>query len=148
MEESKEQGNKYEDEQQREGNQHEEKKNWLEWTVFGISLLLVLAILGYLGYQTYTRKPSTPDLIVQSWPDPTNNSPNRYHIQLKNKGGTTAETVIIELALMKGGKEVEKAQLQIDFAPQESKREGWVGFRSNPGEADTLISRVVSYKKP
>lgn len=148
MEEKEEQENNNEGKQQQQGDQHEEKKNWLEWTVFSISLVLVLAILGYLGYQTYTKKPSTADLYVQSWPEPTKSSPNRYHVLLENKGGSTAETVLIELALMKDGQEVEKAQLEIAFAPQESKREGWVGFRNNPGEADTLIARVVSYKKP
>lgn len=123
-------------------------KNWLEWTVFAISLVLLLAIFAYLGYQTYTQKPSTPDLLVQSRPDPSNHAPNRYHILLENKGGTTAEEVLIELALIKAGEEVEKAQLHIPFAPQESTREGWVGFSSNPSKADTVITRVVSYKKP
>ncbi|MBC5992005.1 hypothetical protein H8S84_04050 [Pontibacter sp. SD6] len=141
-------GNNKKGSQQNGSDERDNKKNWLEWVVFGISLLLVLSILGYLGYQTYTHKPSTADLYVQSWPDPSQNSPNRYHVLLENKGGATAETVIIELALMKGDQEVETAQLEIAFAPQESKREGWVGFRNDPGKADTLIARVVSYKKP
>ncbi|MDX5438294.1 MAG: hypothetical protein LPK03_13910 [Pontibacter sp.] len=125
-----------------------DKKNWLEWTVFAISLLLLLTVFAYLGYQTYMQKPGTPDLLVQSTPDPSKHAPNRYHILLENKGGATAEEVLIELTLMKAGEEVEKAQLQIPFAPQESTREGWVGFSSNPSKADTVITRVVSYKKP
>ncbi|MFD2512457.1 hypothetical protein ACFSRY_01150 [Pontibacter locisalis] len=138
--------NKQED--QLEEGEHKEKKNWLEWTIFGIGLILLLAILGYLGYQTYTHEPTSPDLHVQSWPDPSTGSPNRYHVLVRNKGGATAEEVLIELALMKNGKELEKAQLQIPFAPQESKREGWVAFTNNPGKADTVLTRVVSYKKP
>ncbi|MCX2740855.1 hypothetical protein [Pontibacter anaerobius] len=129
-------------------NRHEEKKNWLEWSVFALSIVLVLGILVYLAYQAFTHKASTPDLYVQVWSDPSANAPNRYHILLENKGGATAEEVTIELVLVQGGKEVEKAQLQIPFAPQESKREGWVNFTNNPIKADTIVSRVVSYKKP
>ncbi|MDX5483181.1 MAG: hypothetical protein LPK07_15990 [Hymenobacteraceae bacterium] len=125
-----------------------DEKNWLEWTVFGISLLLVLSIIGYLAYQTYTRKPSTPDLLVQVRPDPSDHAPTRYHVLLQNKGGATAEEVLVELVLMKGGEEVESAELQLPFVPQESKREGWVSFKNDPNQADTITTRVVSYKKP
>ncbi|ARS37714.1 hypothetical protein [Pontibacter actiniarum] len=125
-----------------------DKKNWLEWAVFGISLTLVLAILAYLGYMTYVHKPTPPDLVVEVKPDPSAHSPHRYHVLLLNKGGATAEEVLVEVALMQGGKEVEKGQLQIPFAPQDSKKEGWVAFSSKPSQADSVLTRVVSYKKP
>lgn len=128
--------------------QNIDRKNWLEWAVFSISLVLVLSVLGYLGYQAYTKKPSTPDLYVESWPDPSAHAPYRYRVLLRNSGGTTAEEVLLELALVKGNETLEKAELHIAFAPQESKREGWVIFSSDPKNADTLVARVVSYKKP
>lgn len=145
---SEQQEYKENDQQLEEDNQHEEKKNWLEWSVFALSIVLVLGVLGYLVYQAYNHKASTPDLYVQIWSEPSANAPNRYHILLENKGGTTAEEVTVELVLMKDGEEMEKAQLQIPFAPQESKREGWVNFTKDPAKADTVSSRVVSYKKP
>lgn len=116
--------------------------------MFALSLVLVLAILAYLGYQTYTHEASTPDLQVVSWYDPSEHAPNRYHVLLENKGGETAEEVLVELVLMKGGAEVETAELQIPFAPRESKREGWVAFKNKPEHADTVMVSVVSYKRP
>ena len=128
--------------------QDKEKKNWLEWTVFSFSLLLVLSILAYLGYQVYTQKPTDPEIYVEGNPDPTDHTPNRYHVTIRNKGGTTAEEVKVEIVLHKGGTELDKAELEIPFAPRESKREGWVVFSENVSEADSIAARVVSYKKP
>lgn len=129
-------------------DKHKDEKNWLEWLVFSVCLTLVLAILGYLVYKTYTHQPTPPDLVIHSKFDPAPNAPNRYHVQLDNKGGTTAEEVIVELSLIKDGEQLEHAQLEIPFAPQASQREGWVGFRSAPAASDSVVTRVVSYKKP
>jgi uncharacterized protein (TIGR02588 family) len=126
----------------------DDDKNALEWSVFGISLLLVLGIVAYLGYQTYTDKPSTPDLVVEYFPDPSEHAPQRYRVVVHNRGGETAEQVQIELSIEKGGEETDHAELNIAFAPKASKREGWVNFKEDPTQADTLIARVVSYKRP
>lgn len=133
---------------QTESTAYQTEKNWLEWTVFGISLLLVLAIIGYLGYKNYTQKPTTPDLYVQTWLEPAKYAHNRYHVVLHNKGGATAEEVLIEFTLIKAGAKPETSELQIPFAPQQSKREGWVGFSGQAEPTDSLQVRVVSYKKP
>lgn len=136
--------NQNEQENQQQGDQ----KSWLEWAVFGLSLLLVLTILGYLGYKAYTQQPSTPDLYVEYRHDPSPHSPYRYHVAVHNKGGETAEAVQIELVLQQAGQEVEKAEMQIDFSPQKSIREGWVSFSKDPAKADSVVARVVSYKRP
>lgn len=126
----------------------EDKKSWLEWVVFAISLLLVAGILAYWGYQTYTDVPSSPDIYVEKKADPSPYNPHRYHVVIHNKGGETAETVIVEVALQQDGKDLEKAELEVAFAPKESKREGWVNFNADPASADSVVTRVVSYKKP
>lgn len=116
--------------------------------MFGISLLLVLSILAYLSYQAYTDKPSSPDLVVEYFPDASPNAPYRYRVVVHNRGGETAEEVQIELAVEIEGEQVESADLSIDFAPKASKREGWVNFKADPQQADTLVAWVVSYKRP
>ncbi|PKV62845.1 hypothetical protein [Pontibacter ramchanderi] len=126
----------------------DDDKNALEWTVFAISLVLVLAILAYLGYMAYTSKPSTPDLTVEYFHDPAPHAPQRYRVVVENKGGETAEEVQVELTLQRDGEEVEQAELSIAFSPKESKREGWVIFRENIRQTDSLAARVVSYKRP
>lgn len=126
----------------------DDDKNALEWTVFGVSLVLVLSILAYLSYQAYMDEPSTPDLVVDYYHDPTASAPQRYRVVVYNKGGETAEEVQVELTIEREEKELESAQLNIAFAPKKSKREGWVNFKKEPTQADTLVARVVSYKRP
>ena len=125
-----------------------DQKNLLEWAVFWLGLLLVLAIFAYLGYQAYHQKPSTPELVVEFWPEPTAAQPYRYHVVVRNSGGETAETVLVELKLQQGGEEVETAELEFMFVPQESKREGWVNFSEKPATKSAVSARVASYQKP
>lgn len=127
---------------------YQDVKNPFEWGVFVLGLILLLSILGYLGYKTFTYKATDPKMYLEYYHDPTEYEPHRFHIVIHNQGGETAEAVTVELALEKAGKELETADLQIPFCPKESSREGWVAFATNPAEADTIVARVVSYKKP
>lgn len=128
-------------------NKHDEK-NWLEWLVFGISLVMLLAIFGYLGYQVKTYDATDPEVLVEASYDPSEMIPNRYQVTVTNKGGITAEEVITEFTLYSGGKEKETSELQIAFSPKDSKREGWVTFSGEPTTSDSVAARVKSYKKP
>ena len=132
----------------KQNNNGTDQKNWLEWLVFGLSLLLLLSILGYLVYQTMVHKPGEPDIYAEAKADPSRLSPNRFKVSVYNQGGATAEEVLVEFILYKTGEELEKSELLIAFSPKQSKREGWVTFTNNPQVADSVIARVVSYKKP
>ena len=125
-----------------------DKKNVLEWVVFTLSVFIVVGVLAYLGYKTYTHQTSPPDIQVQYSPNPTSEAPYRYHVIIQNTGGETAEEVIIELMLKENGEVVERSQVQLSFLPTLSKHESWVNFTKNPALADTVISRVISFKKP
>ncbi|MFT2011251.1 hypothetical protein ACMA1I_21450 [Pontibacter sp. 13R65] len=127
----------------------DDDKNVLEWGVFGFSLLLISAVVIYLGYKAYMAEDNPkPELEVFYQHDPSEKEPYRYHITVENKGKETAEEVTIQVWTETGGKEVESAELQLPFAPKESMREGWVLFKDNPANADTIYVRVKSYKKP
>ncbi|GHA55114.1 hypothetical protein [Pontibacter akesuensis] len=136
------------DENEKKNKDIKDQKNWLEWVVFGVSLVLVLSIVTYLGYQAYIHKPVTPKLTAEKFHDPSDNAPNRYRIVLHNKGGETAEEVKVEVRLLRNGEVLEESELGFPFAPQESQREGWVNFRSNTEPQDSVLVHVVSYKKP
>jgi uncharacterized protein (TIGR02588 family) len=127
---------------------YKDKKNVLEWTVFGVGLFLTLSILGHLVNKSITFQAGSPQLFVQYFQEPGHYEPNRYHVILHNKGTETAESIIIEIKLRRNGQELENVELEIDFCPRESVREGWVSFTVPPQPADTLLARVASYKKP
>ncbi|MPR35875.1 hypothetical protein [Salmonirosea aquatica] len=127
---------------------YQNKKNWFEWTVFGVGLGLVMSILGYLVFKTATYTAGPPALFVEYFPEPGKYEPNRYHVILHNKGNETAESVTVELSLQKYGQEPETAELAFDYCPKESTREGWISFSTRPTPTDTVRTRVVSYDRP
>ena len=122
-------------------------KNVLEIIVFIISSLFVSAVVVYLIIMTVNHKTSPPDFSVEFAAEPLNNK-NIYHVWLQNNGGETAENVKIELELFRNGESLEKSELEMQFSPQKSKREGWVTFSGDPSPSDSVTARVLSYKKP
>lgn len=127
---------------------HKDRKNGLEWGVFGLGLTLVLTILGYLIYKTATYTPGSPHLMVQYTADPGPHEPNRFHVVVRNQGNETAESITVAFGLFRKGVEVDKAELAIDFCPKESQREGWIAFNTRVAPTDTIRGWVVSYEKP
>lgn len=126
----------------------EDQKNPLEWTVFGVSLVVLLTLFTYLVYQVYQQEATPPELVIEYQPEPSAHAPFRYHVVVHNQGGSTAEGVQLAFDLMKDTVVVETAALQIQFAPQSSQREGWVIFSRDPATADSIVSRVLGYNKP
>ena len=133
---------------EKKSSEEEFQKNKLEWSVFAVSSLLLLGLIAYLCYETFTHKPSPPDLEVSYSKDSSKHNPFAYKIYLKNNGEETAEDVMIEASVLKADSVLEKSELQIAFSPKRSKREGWINFSINPAEADSINVKVMSYKKP
>ena len=129
-------------------SQNNSEKNILEQFVFVISSLLVLSVIVYLTILSVNYKLLPPDLSVKFKEEPTVNNKNIYHIWLYNNGGETAENVKIELELFRNNKSVEKSELDIQFSPKKSIREGWITFSGSPTASDSVVARVLSYKKP
>jgi uncharacterized protein (TIGR02588 family) len=124
------------------------EKNWLEWIVFAISLILVLFTLGYIVYDGATLGETPPNIELQlSQPQPQG---DRFIVPVtaSNRGDETAETVQIEVTLNSGGKETETAQFEIAFLPRHSTRKGWVTFQTDPRTVEQIQARVLGFEKP
>ena len=122
------------------------KKNWVEWTVFGFSALLIAAVIGFLLYESATIGDAPPDIQVQIGSPEPRTGYFAVPIEVMNKGDHTAEGVHIEVVLRTGGKE-ETGDFEIQFLPRRGSREAWVTFKSDPS-AGTLEARVLGYEKP
>lgn len=124
-----------------------EEKNWLEWSVFGISIILIAALLGSLIYLSVTHKQTKPNLRVALKYDEKQEDKHIHHIVLRNEGGMTAEEIKIQVIAWQNGKEVEKADITFPFSPKFSTREGWVSFRQSPADLDSVSAKVLGYLK-
>lgn len=122
-------------------------KNWLEWIVFGASLLLVAGTLGYLIYTAATLGDTPPrveattgtiELAAQSFLVP---------VTVTNQGDQPAAGVHVAVILERDGAEVERSEFDIPFLPRHSRREGWVTFATDPRTAQ-IRPRILGYEKP
>lgn len=123
------------------------EKNPLEWAVFAVSLAVVLATLGYLVYDAATVRDAKPDLRVElGRPEPRSGG-FAVPVTVHNRGDETAEGVHVEVTLETPGAEPERAEYNVVFIPRQSRREGWVTFRSDPSKG-RLTGRAMGYEKP
>ena len=124
------------------------EKNWLEWAVFGVGLLLVLSTLGYLVYDGATAGGAPPDKEVRLG-EPQRGGPGfLVPVTVVNRGGETAGGVTVEVVLEAAGSpEPERGEFTLAFLPRGGTREGWVAFRSDP-RAGRLTARAHGYEQP
>lgn len=127
------------------------KKNWLEWTVFSVGLLLLLVTSGYLVWQALSHGHQPAALTVtlgEPWA-PAGVQPPHYivPITVSNDGGQTAAEVDIVVELVEGGKSIERRELTFAFVPHLSSRSGALTFEHRP-QTDQLSARVLGYLEP
>ena len=122
------------------------QKNWLEWSVFALSAVLIAAVLGFLVYETAHIGNAPPDIQVQIRTPEARTGYFAVPIEVMNKGDHTAEGVHVEVTL-KSGSEEQKGDFEIAFLPRRGSREAWVTFKSDPRQG-TLEARVLGYEKP
>lgn len=122
------------------------EKNALEWTVFGVGLVLVLATLAYLVREVATTGATPPEVVVQLGAPLRVTHGFQVPVTLINRGDQVAEGLSVAITLAAKG-EREEAVLNIAFLPRQSKREGWVTFRGDPA-AGKLETGPVVYASP
>ena len=124
------------------------EKNWLEWAVFIIGLILVISALGYLAYDGATLGDAPPRLEVRTGTPQQHPSNYIIPVSITNHGDQTAEGVQIEVVLLSGGEEKERGEFTVAFVPRGSTREGYVAFQTDPRAAEQIKARVLGYEKP
>jgi uncharacterized protein (TIGR02588 family) len=125
------------------------RKNWLEWTVFGMGVVLIVATVGYLGLQTARPAVKEPMLSVtfgRPAPGPVGYA---VPVEIRNASAGPAEDVTIETALemQAGGLAAETARITVGYIPGYGRRTARLEFRRDPREG-TLAVRSMSYAVP
>jgi uncharacterized protein (TIGR02588 family) len=122
------------------------EKNALEWTVFGVGLVLVIATLGYLIREAVTTGSNPPELLVHLGAPRRVTDGYQVPVTVVNRGDRVAEGVSVTITLAAKA-EREEAVLSIAFLPHQSRREGWVTFRADPKDGDLQVG-PVGYASP
>ncbi len=121
-------------------------KNLLEWIVFGISTLLVIAALAFLTYTAAFGDDRPADLHIGIQNSESRSSSTVVTLLIKNTGSKTASEVTVEV-IARYGDEEKISAVVIDFVPKGGEREAIVVF---PGKVkpDEILPRIQGYVEP
>lgn len=122
-------------------------KNALEWAVFAVGLVLVLATLGYLVRESAVGDGGPPEIVVHLGEPQPSAGGHLLPVEVVNGGQTTAEDVLVPIFLEMADGKREEAELNIAFVPRHSKRNGWVSFRNDPRRG-TLSLGAMAFEAP
>jgi uncharacterized protein (TIGR02588 family) len=122
-------------------------KNWLEWTVFGAGLVLVVATLGFLVRESLVAAGGPPEVVARLGSPRASAGGFMVPVEVANVGKGTAEDVKVTVVLELPRSEREEAELDIAFLPRDSRRDGWVTFRSDPA-GGTLRLGPIAFEVP
>ena len=117
-------------------------KNAVEWSVFGLSCVLVLATLGYLGFLALTDEQSPPTLKVEIGEPVERDGQVWVPVTVENRGAATASNVEIEVQAAG-----QNAGFTLPHVPRRGQRRGWVGFEP-PLARQHIKARVSGYQAP
>jgi uncharacterized protein (TIGR02588 family) len=122
-------------------------KNRLEWAVFAVGLVLVLATLGFLVRESIVGTGGPPEVVARLGEARPSASGYLIPVEVANIGQSTAEDVLVPIFLELPGGKQEEAELNIAFLPRDSKRDGWVSFRGDPRRG-TLRLGAIAFEVP
>ena len=118
-------------------------KNALEWTVFAIGLVLVLATLGFLVRESIVGEGGPPEVVARLGEARPSEGGHLIPVEVANVGQTTAEDVLVPIFLDLPDGSREEAELNIAFLPRDSKRNGWVSFRDDPRRGRLSLGAIA-----
>lgn len=116
------------------------KKNVVEWSVFALSLVLVLALTGYLAYDVFRGAGDAPVFAFEFGAPAFQDSLYVLPVTVHNTGDRTAASVVVVVA-----SGAEEAEVVFDYVPRHSTREGAAFFRTRPSAPSASIR---SYSHP
>ena len=121
-------------------------KNALEWTVFGISSVLVLATLLFLTMAAITVKKGPARLRAETGKPVVENGRLRIPVTVTNDGDHVAANVDVQVSIGSGA-ERQDAGFSIDFVPRGASRNGSVSFKGTE-LPQNLECGVLGYEEP
>jgi uncharacterized protein (TIGR02588 family) len=123
------------------------QKNWLEWSVFAVGLVLVFGVIAYLVYDSVISSGRPPEIAVEVGEIRRTVGGWAVRVDAENSGGVTAEDLRVAVVLEANGREQERVELDLPFVPRHSRRGGWVEFRHDPS-VGRLSGYAIGYATP
>ena len=121
-------------------------KNLLEWAVFAMSTVLIIAVTACLAWFALRDEEGPPRLEVKTGAPEVENGWVRIPVMVSNTGHRVAANVRVVVSGRSGPK-IREGSFTIGFIPQEGTREGVVTFQGADVPVD-LKCEVIGYETP
>jgi uncharacterized protein (TIGR02588 family) len=118
-----------------------------EWLAAAIGLLLLLASVGYLLADHWGGDAAPPVPVVQVTGIEPQAGRWLVRVRVSNASRGTAAALRVEGELKQGGQAVERSEVEFDFVPGRSSREGGLFFSRDPRGLE-LDLQPKSYQRP
>lgn len=118
------------------------QKNPLEWAVFGLSSILVIAVISVLLQESIRWKDSPPRLRAELGKAELRDGSWWLPVKVHNEGEGLAADVVIEVTA-----EDKTASFTLDFVPRGTDRRGHVSFPAATDLREARVS-VSGYQEP
>lgn len=121
-------------------------KNLLEWAVFAMSTVLIIAVTACLAWFALRDEEGPPRLEVKTGVPEVENGWVRIPVMVSNSGHRVAANVRVVVS-GRSGPTIREGSFTIGFIPQEGTREGVVTFQGADVPVD-LKCEVIGYETP
>ena len=139
--------------QTREGDGEERSegpgRSAAEWTTLAISIVLILGLLALVTYVSINGGNEPPIVEARPLLDEMRHEAESYYlpVEVTNRGGRTAEEVLVTAALAGSDGSAEESEFTLDFLAGGETREGTAVFTTDPSAGELTID-VASFQAP
>jgi uncharacterized protein (TIGR02588 family) len=120
-----------------------------EWTTLAISVVLILGLLVLVTYVSMTGGNEPPIVEARPLPAEIRREGESYYlpVAVTNRGGRTAEEVMVWAELAGSDGSSEASEFTLDFLAGGETREGTAVFATDPAAGELTID-VASFQSP
>jgi uncharacterized protein (TIGR02588 family) len=118
-----------------------------EWAFAFVGFALVTASIAFLAHEALTSGNAPPDIEVRTLSILPSGQGYLVTISAINHGDTTAAGVLVRGELRNGTAIVETSEMQFQYVPARSRREGGLFFAHDPRTLQTAIT-ARGYERP
>jgi uncharacterized protein (TIGR02588 family) len=120
-----------------------------EWTTLAVSIAIILGLLALVTYVSMTGGDEPPIVEARPLPAEMRHEGESYYlpVEVTNRGGRTAEEVVVQAELAGSDGAAETSEFTLDFLAGGETREGTAVFATDPLAGELTID-VASFQSP
>jgi uncharacterized protein (TIGR02588 family) len=135
------------EEERGEAGEGQRRRSAAEWTTLAVSIFLILGLLALVTYVSMTGGNDLPIVEAKPLPAEMRHEGESYYlpVAVTNRGGRTAEEVVVEAELAGRDGSSEASEFTLDFLAGGETREGTAVFATDPLAGELTIA-VASFQ--